>query len=143
MAKDKDQLNEKIKNQESTEEDIQPAETIVGHSVKIEGDLVSDGDIKVDGIVAGKVKTAKSLYIGPSAKIEADVEAGSVTVAGVVQGNMKIKGLLVTLRTGKILGDIECGELAIEEGAFFSGGCKMTERSESKKSKSKILDDEE
>jgi len=95
------------------------AETIVGHSVKIEGDLISDGDIKVDGSVSGKIKTAKSLFVGPTAKIEADVEAGTVTVAGVVHGNLKVKGLLVILQTGKILGDIECGQLAIEEGAFL------------------------
>ena len=116
------------------------AETIVGHSVKIEGDLISDGDIKVDGSVSGKIKTAKSLFVGPTAKIEADVEAGSVTVAGVVHGNIKVKGLLVILQTGKILGDIECGQLAIEEGAFFAGHCKMEEGKETKKINSPIPD---
>lgn len=119
-----------------------PAETIVGHSVRIEGDLVSEGDIKVDGIVSGKVKTARSLFVGPTAKIEADIEAGSVTIAGVVHGNLKVKGLLVTLQTGKILGDIECGQLAIEEGAFFAGNCKMELNKEIKKTNKLIQDDE-
>ncbi|PIR96691.1 MAG: cell shape determination protein CcmA [Candidatus Doudnabacteria bacterium CG10_big_fil_rev_8_21_14_0_10_41_10] len=144
MAKDKDKDKEKNNIMDTSQtEDAQPAETVVGHSVKIEGDLVSEGDIKVDGIVMGKVKTAKSLFIGPSAKIEADVEAGTVTVAGVVHGNMKVKGLLVALQTGKILGDIDCKELAIEEGAFFTGQCKMTERNESKKISKPTLDDED
>jgi len=119
-----------------------PAETIVGHSVRIEGDLISEGDIKIDGIVSGKVKTARSLFVGPTAKIEADIEAGTVTVAGVVHGNLKVKGVLVALQTGKILGNIECGQLAIEEGAFFSGNCKMEQSKETKKINKPIPDEE-
>jgi cytoskeletal protein CcmA (bactofilin family) len=143
MAKDNNKNNivEPMENMESGS----PAETVVGHSVKIEGDLISEGDIKVDGIVSGKVKTARSLFIGPTARIEADVEAGSVTVAGVVHGNLKVKGVLVTLQTGKILGNIECGQLVIEEGAFFTGNCKMEQEKEAKETKKinkPILDEE-
>ena len=137
MVKDKNNNNIPLEENES------PAETIVGHSVKIEGDLVSQGDIKVDGTVTGKVKTAKSLFVGPTAKIEADVEAGSVTVAGVIQGNVKVKGLLVTLQTGKIVGNVECKEIAIEEGAFFMGHCKMADKPETKKINKPIPDDED
>lgn len=106
-------------------EDGLTAETVVGHTVKIEGDLVSEGDIKVDGTVTGKIKTTKNLFVGPTAKIEADVDTGAATVAGELQGNLKVGGLLVVLQTGQITGDIECQKLAIEEGAYFSGSCKM------------------
>lgn len=101
------------------------AETIVGHSVKIEGDLFSEGDIKIDGQVVGKVKTSQSLFIGPTAKIEADVEAGSATVAGTIVGNMKVKEVLAILQSGNVTGDIDCGKLAVEEGAYLSGKCTM------------------
>ena len=66
-------------------------ETIVGATVKIEGDLVSEGDIKVDGLVAGKIKTSKNLFVGPMAKIEADVEAQNAILSGTVKGDIKIK----------------------------------------------------
>ena len=140
MIKDnnKNHIEAPMENMESGS----PAETIVGHSVRIEGDLISEGDIKVDGIVSGKVKTARSLFVGPTARIEADIEAGSVTVAGVVHGNLKVKGVLVTLQTGKILGNIECGQLAIEEGAFFAGNCKMEQEKETKKINKPIPDEE-
>lgn len=118
------------------------AETIVGHSVKIEGDLVSDGDIKVDGVVSGKVKTTQNLFIGPTAKIEADVQAGSATIAGQVNGNIRADGLLVILQTGQVTGDIDCKQLAIEEGAYFAGSCKMNDRAGGKAA-SKPLEDEE
>lgn len=118
------------------------AETIIGHSVKIEGDLVSEGDIKVDGLVSGKVKTTKNLFVGPTAKIEADVETGTATVAGIVAGNMKINGLLVVLQTGQINGDVECQQLAIEEGAFFNGNCKMSDHAKGKAVNSPIPDED-
>jgi len=133
---------ENINNNVNLKDEDVAAETIVGHSVKIEGDLVSEGDIKVDGWVTGKVKTSQNLFIGPTAKIEADIEAGTATIAGTVIGNSKIKGLLVILQTGQVTGDIECKDLAIEEGAYFSGTCKMAERTQEKKLTKPIPDEE-
>lgn len=102
-------------------------ETIVGATVKIEGDLVSDGDIRVDGLVAGKIKTSKDLFVGREAKIEADIEATNAVFAGLVKGDIKVADSLVIEATGKIHGNITCGKLAIGEGAYFSGNCTMTE----------------
>lgn len=102
-------------------------ETIVGATVKIEGDLASEGDIKVDGLVTGKIKTSKNLYVGPMAKIEADVEAGNAIVAGIIKGDIKVKENLLVQETGKINGSISCSRLAITEGAHFSGSCTMPE----------------
>lgn len=106
-------------------------ETIVGATVKIEGDLVSEGDIKVDGQVAGKIKTNKNLYVGPLAKIEADVEADNAILAGAVKGEIKVKDNLLVQETAKIEGNISCARLSIAEGAHFSGTCTMPEVGES------------
>ena len=129
------------KNREETPGAL-TAETIVGHSVKIEGDLVSEGDIKVDGAVSGKVRTTQNLFVGPTAKISADVEAGSATVAGIIEGDLKIGGLIVILQTGHVVGDIDCRQLAVEEGAYFSGSCKMS-GNQKNNSISKPLEEEE
>lgn len=102
-------------------------ETIVGASVKIEGDLVSEGDIRVEGTVSGKIKTSKNLYIGPAAKIEADVEAGNAILAGTVKGDLKVRENLLLEATGKVSGNIACGKLSITEGAQFNGSCSMPE----------------
>ena len=105
-------------------------ETIVGATVKIEGDLMSEGDIKVEGQVVGKIKTNKNLYVGPMAKIEADVEAGNAILAGAVKGEVKIKDNLLVQETAKIEGNISCARLSIAEGAHFVGSCSMPEAGE-------------
>lgn len=102
-----------------------PAETVVGPSVKIQGDLNSEGNIKIEGQVAGKVKTSQSVFVVPGAKITADVVAGNAIIGGDIQGNLKVSGHLVLQSTAKIVGDINCTVLRVEDGAQFSGKCSM------------------
>lgn len=101
------------------------AETVVGPSVKIQGDLNSEGNIRIEGSVAGKVQTTQSVHVGEAAVITADVQAGNAIIAGQVQGNMKISGNLVLQSTARIHGDINCAILRVEEGALFTGKCNM------------------
>ena len=102
-----------------------PAETVVGPSVKIQGDLNSEGNIKIEGQVSGKVKTSQSVFVIPGDKIAADVLAGNAMVGGEVVGNLKIAGHLILQSTAKITGDIACSILRVEDGAQFSGKCAM------------------
>lgn len=101
------------------------AETVVGPSVKIQGDLNSEGNIKIEGQVTGKVKTTQSVYVNEGAKITADVLAGNAIIGGEVQGNLKVSGHLIMQSTAKIAGDITCQILRVEDGAQFSGKCNM------------------
>lgn len=101
------------------------ADTVVGPSVKIQGDLNSEGNIKIEGQVTGKVKTTQNVYVSESAQIVADVIAGTCTIAGEVQGNVKVSSTLILLGTAKLNGDINCAVLRVEDGAIFSGKCSM------------------
>lgn len=104
------------------------AESIVGPSVKIDGDLKSQGNLRIDGTVTGKVKTTQNLYVGESANISADVEAENAVISGSVQGNVKVSGALVLGKNGRLIGDMSCGTLQVEEGAFFMGKCQMKDK---------------
>lgn len=102
-----------------------PAETVVGPSVKIQGDLNSEGNIKIEGQVTGKVKTSQSVFVNQGAKIAADILAGNAVVGGEVQGNLKISGHLILQNTARLTGDISCSILRVEDGAQFTGKCAM------------------
>lgn len=102
-----------------------PAETVVGPSVKIQGDLNSEGNIKIEGQVAGKVKTSQGVFAIQGSKIAADILAGNAVIGGEVQGNLKITGHLILQSTAKISGDIACQILRVEDGAQFTGKCNM------------------
>ncbi len=107
-------------------EDINtPAETVVGPSVKIQGDLNSEGNIRIQGQVTGTVNTSQSVHVSEGAKISANVVAGNAVIAGDVEGNMKISGNLVLQSTAKVHGDISCSILRVEDGAIYTGKCNM------------------
>jgi len=104
------------------------AETIVGTSVKLKGNLKSDGDITIDGSVNGEVKTKGLVNIGPNANIIANVKAKKITVAGTIQGNVEATERLTITETGRVYGDITANILSIAPGAVFSGKSVMMEK---------------
>lgn len=108
-------------------ETLQDFETTIGPSVKVEGDLITAENIKIDGIVSGKVHTDANLAVGPASTIEASVEAASATVSGKVQGNVKVTEFLHLTESARVYGDIDAKMIQVDKGAFFSGNCKMPE----------------
>lgn len=103
------------------------AETIVGTSVKLKGNLKSDGDIIIDGIVNGELKTKGSVVIGKNANVVANIKAGNVSISGAVQGNIEAVDRLDITESGRVLGDIAANVLSIAPGAMFSGKSQMSD----------------
>lgn len=101
------------------------AETVIGSGVKLRGNLVSDGDIIVDGALAGNIKTKGNLTIGVNAHVTGDVTADSVSVAGHLDGNVRASDSTTIAETGQVNGDIATGRLHIDMGAIFIGASKM------------------
>lgn len=101
------------------------SETIVGASVKLKGNLRSDGDILIDGVVTGDLKTKGSVKVGESASVVANIKAQNIMIAGIVQGNIEVSDKLEITQSGKVIGDIMANVLSIAPGASFSGKCLM------------------
>ncbi len=105
----------------------QAPETVVAQAMRIEGELKSGGNIRIDGIVSGKVQTSMDLHIGSSAQVDADLIAANAVIAGVVKGNVTVRNSLTITESGRVLGNISCEKLAISAGALFIGNCRMQE----------------
>lgn len=100
-------------------------ETIVGPSVKVEGDFNSQGNVLIQGIVSGNVRTEKYLQVEEGAKIMASVRADSAKVSGEVQGNIRAKNTLELTPTARVIGDVEAKILIVAPGAILHGKCAM------------------
>ncbi len=117
-------------------------QTIIGASVKVEGEFESQGDIIVEGVLNGSLKTKQYLQIGSNAKITANIFAQSAQIAGNVKGNIHVNDTLKLLSTAHILGDVQTSKLIIEEGAIFNGKCSMGQGTNSQMSFSSTASNE-
>lgn len=102
-------------------------DTIIGPSVKVEGDFVTEGNVIVEGTICGTIKTTKNLKVGPSSKIFANIWADNALIAGEIQGNLNIAKKLELTSSAKIFGDIKTANLSISSGASLNGKCQMAE----------------
>ncbi len=119
------------------EVNIKNAETIIGPSIKVKGNFHGEGDIIVEGILEGEIKTSKNLLIGPKARIKANIEAKQAKISGEVHGNLLVSDYLELTSTAKIYGDIQAGSISIENGATFNGNCNMEQGRKAETEKSK------
>ncbi len=103
----------------------QEVETIIGPSVKVEGDFASKGNVTVEGAVYGTLKTDKDLKVGVNAKISANILAANAFIAGEVKGNVKVTNKLELTDTSKIFGDVDAKTLVVAAGAILNGKCSM------------------
>lgn len=114
------------------------AETIIGPSVIIKGNFNCKGNILVEGVLKGNIKTYGDIFVGDKAKMSADIEAKMARIGGEIKGNMKVENHLQVLSSAKIFGDIECSSLSVEEGAIINGKCTMSKEQKEVKKEFKI-----
>lgn len=99
--------------------------SIISASLRIVGNLVSDGDIQVDGTVDGDVQS-RSLTVSQGASVNGGISAESVRVDGAVNGHIRASNVMLG-PTARVLGDIIHAQLVIEAGAFLEGHCRRME----------------
>jgi cytoskeletal protein CcmA (bactofilin family) len=106
---------------------ISGGDTVIGPDVKVKGNLVSEGDIVIDGNLNGLIKAAGSVTVGVNATILANITARSVKIAGSVTGDIATEGETAIASTGRVKGNITSGTLEIAPGAIFVGASSMSE----------------
>lgn len=104
-------------------------EKVLDVAAAMQGSLVfSDPvNLRVNGKFEGTLTTKGSLTIGKSADVRADIIGEIITIAGNLKGKIKASILLKFTASAHVIGDIESPKILIEEGAIFSGTCKMPE----------------
>ncbi len=101
------------------------AQSTIGADLVIVGNLVSKGEVHVDGEVQGDVH-AISIVIGDSAKITGALVADEIVVRGTVMGSIRGKNVMLQ-SSSRVEGDIFHTQLAIEQGAYFEGKSRRSE----------------
>ncbi len=99
------------------------AASLVAEGVRIRGDLVTDGDLHLDGAIEGDLSVGQ-LTIGETGMVSGTIQADAVEVRGRVVGTISARRVRL-LASARVDGDISHTELSIESGAHFEGRSLM------------------
>ena len=101
---------------------------LIGVGTYIEGEVKSDGDIRIDGKINGTVVSKSKVVIGSTGVVEGNIYCENADVSGKIQGNIEVAELLFLKKTSVLEGDITTGKLVVEGGAAFNGKCTMGQK---------------
>lgn len=124
-------------------------ESLIANGVTIKGNIISQGSMRVDGFVDGKMEIKGDLIIGENGHVKGELQAENAMLAGKVEGSLIVRQRCQIGETGLMIGDITCSVLSIEEGGTLNGASKMnynknssdtllSDKTESKKDQSKL-----
>jgi cytoskeletal protein CcmA (bactofilin family) len=98
---------------------------IISKGTSIEGKIISEYSIRIDGKLKGSLVCKNTLHIGEGGEIEGDVEAMNANISGKVKGKIVVKQKLVLESKSTLIGDLKASKLIIDEGAIFEGSSDM------------------
>src|SRR5215216_1921953 len=88
-------------------------DTIIGPATQFNGDLKTEGALRIDGVVEGSVVATGNVIVGKNGRVMARITGQNVLVAGVVQGDIVAAGRLEIISSGRVIGDINARVLLI------------------------------
>lgn len=97
----------------------------IAQDTKIKGNIESNGDIRIDGVLEGDLDCKGRVVVGPESRINGTIRCSSAEILGFVKGEIIVKDLLSLKGTASISGNLTMGKLSVEPGARFVGHCKM------------------
>jgi cytoskeletal protein CcmA (bactofilin family) len=99
-------------------------QTFLGSHTTLEGDLVFEGSVRIDGHLTGSVESKDGeVIIGETAVVHADIIVESATVSGEVRGNIRAKDRIALHPPARVFGDMSAPEVFIDVGVVFDGKC--------------------
>jgi cytoskeletal protein CcmA (bactofilin family) len=98
---------------------------LVGKGTVFEGTVRAENDVRASGQIVGTLRVEGKAMISESGSVDGEIIATNADVAGRVQGDIEIEERLVLKSTARVDGNIQTDRLVVEEGAKFTGECKM------------------
>jgi len=101
------------------------ANTVIGSSIVIDGQITGDDDLVIQGTVKGKITLKQSCFVEASGQVEADIQTQNIEIAGQVTGNIASSDKVELKANCRMVGDIKAPRILIADGASFKGNVDM------------------
>src|SRR5258706_9527865 len=91
----------------------------------IEGNVLAEKDIRIDGTLRGSLICKGKVIIGPTGSIAGDIQCENAVIEGRFEGILNVSDVLHVKETAKVGGDVTTQKLVVQPGSIFNVKCKM------------------
>ena len=110
--------------------DVGGPKSVIGKTLFINGEIISDEEVLIEGKIEGKLKINHRVIIGKNGTVNADIDAKEVIIKGAVTGNVTCSYKIEIVPEGKLTGNIISDKVVLAEGAIFKGNIDMKSEEE-------------
>ena len=97
----------------------------VSGSTEIRGSLVSQSDLRIDGVFEGDLITSGKLVVGENGSIRGNVMCANADIWGKIEGIFTVGDTVTFKESSSFEGELKTIRICIELGAMFSGSCRI------------------
>ena len=97
------------------------ADTVVAAGMTVKGEIRGEGSVVMLGSFEGDIVLDGTLHVGPTSRVDANINAASLVVAGVVRGNLSADTRVEILASGSLTGSVRSGSFSAMDGAVVKG----------------------
>ena len=99
--------------------------TRISNGAEITGDLISQGDIRVDGVITGRIFSGGRVVVGDGASISGTLMCTNLDLWGRIDGEVYVKDTVSIKGTSSLKGSLNVRRIQVEVGAEINGNCRM------------------
>lgn len=100
-------------------------EGFLDEGTSFSGEVTFHDTLRIDGKFDGAVRSGKTLIIGETAEVDAEVDVAIVSVSGLIRGSVRASERIELNPTARAECSLDCKVLVVHEGAQFDGQCAM------------------
>lgn len=97
----------------------------IAKGTTITGDIISDGDFRIEGTIQGNIKTPGKVVIGKTGIVNGTLKSANADIEGKFSGKLILSDTLSLKSSAHVEGEVEVAKLAVEPGATFNATCVM------------------
>lgn len=98
--------------------------SIIGPGMRVDGDCVTEGTLRVEGHIKGTVRAGKAVVISKDGVVEGDVVTQDAIIGGRVTGSVTADSRLELQSTCEIQGEIRARRIKLDEGGQIDGNVR-------------------
>lgn len=101
--------------------------SIVAPGMRVVGELVTDGVLKVEGAIEGTVRAQREVLVARGGTVEGDIHTREAVIGGSVEGSIYADERVEVQQGAMVVGDISTKKLVVQEGGEVNGQIRMSQ----------------